>query len=440
MPVSPNTLPSIDAPAIVSGRTTERGAVPAILVEGLGKEYVIGRRESGRQTFREMLISTLGAPLQRMKRLRGVIEEDERFWALKDVSFEVQPGEVVGVIGRNGAGKSTLLKILCRITDPTQGRVEIQGRVASLLEVGTGFHPELTGRENIYLNGAILGMTQAEIGHKFSEMVIFAGVEKFLDTPVKRYSSGMYVRLAFAVAAHMEPEILVVDEVLAVGDAEFQKKCLGKMTEVAERGRTVIFVSHNLQAVSTLCDTALVLSDGVMTFRGGVNDAIRHYRKNTDGSMIFQYKVQHPKDLPHCTSIHIYQEEGDPYEIEMHRAIVINIEVELCGENDATCTLVVTNAQGVIVCQSTEEFGLDSDVISRATKRKCIIPPNVLNASEYTLTLALGSRSSGQLFEKLQDVLHFECHFSGPGADKMESSSIRSTTAPGVIQWSAQEN
>ncbi|MGC8669458.1 MAG: ABC transporter ATP-binding protein, partial [Chthonomonadales bacterium] len=188
-----------------------------------------------------------------MRSLQGRAPESQSIWALKDVSFEVQPGEVVGIIGRNGAGKSTLLKILSQITEPTEGRVEMRGRVASLLEVGTGFHPELTGRENIYLNGAILGMTRREIDRKFDEIVDFSGVERFIDTPVKRYSSGMYLRLAFAVAAHLDPEILIVDEVLAVGDAAFQKKCLGRMGEVARSGRTVLFVSHNMAAVKALC-------------------------------------------------------------------------------------------------------------------------------------------------------------------------------------------
>jgi lipopolysaccharide transport system ATP-binding protein len=201
----------------------------------------------------------------------------EEFWALKDVSFEVKRGEVVGIIGRNGAGKSTLLKILSRITEPSEGRVTLRGRVASLLEVGTGFHPELTGRENIYLNGAILGMTKAEIRKKFDEIVAFAEVERFLDTPVKRYSSGMYVRLAFAVAAHLEPEILVVDEVLAVGDAEFQKKCLGKMKDVATGGRTVLFVSHNMQAVKNLCSEAILLEAGTLRQKNNVDNVVMTY-------------------------------------------------------------------------------------------------------------------------------------------------------------------
>ncbi|MCE7918310.1 MAG: ABC transporter ATP-binding protein [Anaerolineae bacterium] len=207
-------------------------------------------------------------------------EEDDIVWALKDVSFTVEQGEVLGIIGRNGAGKSTLLKILSRVTAPTSGRIRVKGRVASLLEVGTGFHPELTGRENVYLNGAILGMTRQEVTRKFDEIVDFAGVEKFIDTPVKRYSSGMYVRLAFAVAAHLDPEILVVDEVLAVGDAEFQKKCLGKMGEVAQGGRTVLFVSHNMAAVSALCKNGVVLQDGKLAVFYPVNDAINYYIKH----------------------------------------------------------------------------------------------------------------------------------------------------------------
>lgn len=256
---------------------------PIISVEGLGKRYTIAHRESG-EGLRHVLERTLAAPARWIgRRLRGAPADTaqgrEDFWALRDVSFEVKRGDVVGIIGRNGAGKSTLLKILSRITEPTSGRVRLQGRVASLLEVGTGFHPELTGRENIFLNGAILGMGRAEIRAKFDEIVAFSEVEKFLDTPVKRYSSGMYVRLAFAVAAHLEPEILIVDEVLAVGDAQFQKKCLGKMSEVSSReGRTVLFVSHNMAAVSALCTKALVLSGGeVVHPLGPVPDAIDLY-------------------------------------------------------------------------------------------------------------------------------------------------------------------
>jgi lipopolysaccharide transport system ATP-binding protein len=229
-----------------------------IRAENLSKRYVIGHRRGKDDGLRHAIEAAIRNPLQWLRaRKRAILEEHEEFWALKDVSFEVRQGEVVGIIGRNGAGKSTLLKILSRITEPTTGRIRIKGRVASLLEVGTGFHQELTGRENIFLNGAILGMSKDEITRKFDEIVAFSEVEKFLDTPVKRYSSGMYVRLAFAVAAHLEPDILIVDEVLAVGDAQFQKKCLGKMKDVAGNGRTVLFVSHQIAAVTRLCQRAL---------------------------------------------------------------------------------------------------------------------------------------------------------------------------------------
>jgi lipopolysaccharide transport system ATP-binding protein len=252
----------------------------AIRAAGLGKKYVIGHQSERERytTLRDVIdhgarnvLRTASDLLRGRAMVAGDTTED--VWALKDVDFEVKIGEVIGIIGRNGAGKSTLLKILSRITEPTQGRVEIRGRGASLLEVGTGFHSELTGRENIYLNGTILGMTRAEIRRKFDEIVAFAEVKKFLDTPVKRYSSGMYVRLAFAVAAHLEPEILIVDEVLAVGDAEFQKKCLGKMKEVAVGGRTVLFVSHNMNSVQTLCDRAIWLDKG--RIRANSNE-VRH--------------------------------------------------------------------------------------------------------------------------------------------------------------------
>lgn len=248
---------------------------PIIKVEGLSKLYYLGGSGAAYSTLRETVMEVARKPL---RYLRSGNNNSQTLWALKDVSFEVMPGDVVGIIGRNGAGKSTLLKVLSRIVEPTTGRVELYGRVASLLEVGTGFHPELTGRENIFLNGSILGMTRKEIESKFDEIVAFAEVEKFIDTPVKRYSSGMYVRLAFAVAAHLEPEILVVDEVLAVGDASFQKKCLGRMRDVASMGRTVIFVSHNMAAVSSLCSNAMVLWEGKVEYPlGSVEGAVQQY-------------------------------------------------------------------------------------------------------------------------------------------------------------------
>ena len=255
----------------------------AVRVEHLSKLYRLGEQRARYSTFRETLAGAASAPLRWLKGERRA--EPNTIWALDDVSFEVKHGEAVGIIGRNGAGKSTLLKVLSRITKPTRGRVDIYGRVGSLLEVGTGFHPELTGRENIYLNGAILGMTRREIQRKFDEIVDFAEIEKFLDTPVKFYSSGMYVRLAFAVAAHLEPEILVVDEVLAVGDAEFQKKCLGKMGDVAHEGRTVLFVSHNMGAVSNLCPRALLLKSGFLSAEGDSSNVISKYQSLPGMSM-----------------------------------------------------------------------------------------------------------------------------------------------------------
>lgn len=255
--------------------------ITAIEAEALSKQYrIVG--DAPPETLYDTVSGWIGSPLQQLQKFRS--REEKTFWALKDVDFVIQEGDSVGVIGRNGAGKSTLLKILSRITAPTRGRVTLRGRVASLLEVGTGFHPELSGRENVFLNGAILGMTRREVTRKFDEIVAFAEIEQFVDTPVKRYSSGMYVRLAFAVAAHLEADILVVDEVLAVGDAAFQRKSLSKMGDVARRGRTVLFVSHNLGAIRNFCTRALVLERGMMAFDGDVSAAIAMYERSFAGA------------------------------------------------------------------------------------------------------------------------------------------------------------
>jgi lipopolysaccharide transport system ATP-binding protein len=258
-----------------------------IRVENLGKKYIIGHQTQEKYTTLRDVIANGAKGLFKSFQNQKLKEANyqEEFWALKDVSFEIKQGDRVGIIGRNGAGKSTLLKILSRITEPTKGNIKIKGRVASLLEVGTGFHPELTGRENIYLNGAILGMSKVEIKHKFDEIVAFAEVEKFLDTPVKRYSSGMYVRLAFAVAAHLEPEVLIVDEVLAVGDVQFQKKCLGKMEEVGKEGRTILFVSHNIGVVQTLCNRGIFLQRGNVYTDDSAYVATSTYLKSLEGAV-----------------------------------------------------------------------------------------------------------------------------------------------------------
>lgn len=260
---------------------------PIIRVENLSKKYILSHQDKERySTLRDAIAHRLKTFCQSPRsHFQPQSPQQEDFWALKDVSFEIQRGDRVGIIGRNGAGKSTLLKILSRITEPTSGRIEINGRVASLLEVGTGFHPELTGRENIFLNGAILGMSKFEIQRKFDEIVAFAEVEKFLDTPVKRYSSGMYVRLAFAVAAHLEPEILIVDEVLAVGDAQFQKKCLGKMGSVAQAGRTILFVSHDMSAIRQLCSKAILLNQGRSVIQGETDEVMLKYLQSSEPSM-----------------------------------------------------------------------------------------------------------------------------------------------------------
>jgi lipopolysaccharide transport system ATP-binding protein len=291
-----------------------------ISVENLSKRYLVGHQSAERERY-TALRDVIGREMRNFARktmdfVRGreIVQGDEieEYWALKDVSFEVKRGEVLGIIGRNGAGKSTLLKILSRITEPTQGRVILRGRVASLLEVGTGFHPELTGRENIFLNGAILGMTRVEIMRKFDEIVAFAEVEEFLDTPVKRYSSGMYVRLAFAVAAHLEPEILVVDEVLAVGDAEFQKKCLGKMDEVSRReGRTVLLVSHNLAAVAGLTHRALVLDSGRVIADGPTQDAMSIYLAKGGRSAAYVRAPAQQTDTPHLSRVDVITSDAN---------------------------------------------------------------------------------------------------------------------------------
>ncbi|MBZ0246745.1 MAG: ABC transporter ATP-binding protein, partial [Cyclobacteriaceae bacterium] len=250
-------------------------SAPVITVKGISKRYRVGAKEASHDSLFQSVLHSMKAPFrsyQKLKQLTNFTEADETvFWALKDINFEVKQGEVLGIIGHNGAGKSTLLKILSRITEPTSGEVQLKGRVSALLEVGTGFHPDLTGRDNVYMNGTILGMTKREINSRFDEIIEFSGVEKHIDTPVKFYSSGMKVRLGFAVAAHLEPEILIVDEVLSVGDIGFQRKCLGKMNEVASSGRTVLFVSHNMAAVENLCTAGCLLDHGEMSIQGNVD-------------------------------------------------------------------------------------------------------------------------------------------------------------------------
>jgi lipopolysaccharide transport system ATP-binding protein len=320
-----------------------------ISAENVGKCYTLDHQSgSGYRKFSDTLIQAAKTPLRWLKNGRGASGSDssrEEFWALKDVSFDVKRGEVVGVIGRNGAGKSTLLKILSRITEPTKGRITLDGRVASLLEVGTGFHPELTGRENIYLNGAILGMRKEEIRSKFDEIVAFAEIEKFLDTPVKRYSSGMYVRLAFAVAAHLEPEILIVDEVLAVGDSQFQAKCLGKMKDVSTGGRTVLFVSHNMGAVQSLCSRVIMLRQGSADYDGNVAEGTARYLSLSGSSQAVERPMRVGSDATvRRVEIKVCAEENEPClelrtEIESRRAMSVSLEVLFHDQMGIPCGL-----------------------------------------------------------------------------------------------------
>lgn len=299
--------------------------MPAIRIEGLSKKYLIGNTDRGNETFREMLMRKLSSPFRWLNNNYRERENSE-FWALKDINLDISAGEVVGIIGKNGAGKSTLLKIISQITEPTAGRIKLRGRVSSLLEVGTGFHTELTGRENIFLNGAIMGMTRNEVREKFDEIVAFAEIEKFLDTPVKRYSSGMYVRLAFAVAAHLESDILIVDEVLAVGDAEFQKKCLGKMSEVGNKGRTVIFVSHNLNAIKNLCNTGILLNSGTLAYRGQIQDVIDLYMEESNSD---DTNFPHKLDDLIIHDFNIYQKYVEIHNVDGDDSFDINFSFEV---------------------------------------------------------------------------------------------------------------
>jgi lipopolysaccharide transport system ATP-binding protein len=374
----------------------------AISVENLGKEYVIGGQENGGETFREMIVSTATAPFRRMKRLSGNVAAEERIWALKDVSFDVKEGEVVGIIGRNGAGKSTLLKVLSRITAPTEGRVRIRGRVSSLLEVGTGFHPELTGRENIYLNGAILGMSREEIRRKLDDIIEFSGVEKFLDTPVKRYSSGMSVRLAFAVAAHLEPDILIVDEVLAVGDAEFQRKCLGKMNDIAGGGRTVLFVSHNMGALRQLCSRALLLKTGRTMFEGPVDDTITAYLSDFDSKNGSQTEwIWRGDGAPgnadvRLRRVSIVGEASQSLTFRPDESVSITIEYEqLRSIRAMRLSLRIITAFGEVAFATTDENRRDPAGYPHGIYRSvCRLPANLFNATSYTVLLTVISSSS----------------------------------------------
>ena len=331
-----------------------------IRVEDLCKQYRIGAENAYYDTLRDVLTDALRAPFRRTNNRKGSPRagSGDTFWALKDVRFQVSPGEILGIVGRNGAGKSTLLKVLSRITQPTKGRVEIYGTVASLLEVGTGFHPELSGRENIFLNGAVLGMKRAEIARKFDEIVAFAELDKFIDTPVKRYSSGMYVRLAFAVAAHLEPDILVIDEVLAVGDASFQKKCLGKISTVARQGRTVLFVSHNMVAVKSLCTRAILLQLGMLVEDGHPARVVNHYLgagRTSRAETVWADPMRAPNTAAfRMRSVRVRNSAGEiTSELSTRESFSVEVEyVNLSAGSALGATVLLYNSDGVHVLSS----------------------------------------------------------------------------------------
>lgn len=369
----------------------------AIKVEGLWKEYAVGAAQQPPGTFYDLLSGALKFPLRDLRRRHAPANAPAPFLALRDVNFEIQPGEVFGVVGRNGAGKSTLLKILSRITAPTRGRITVRGRIASLLEVGTGFHPELTGRENIYLNATILGMTQREIDRKFDAIVAFSGVEMFLDTPVKRYSSGMYVRLAFAVAAHVEADILLVDEVLAVGDADFQKRCLGMMGDVARGGRTVLFVSHNLTALRNLCTTGLLLQNGQNAARGKIADVLRQYssHRTSAKNMTVLPQASYSNKSASILQIAVVPYEQDEKEppISIESAFSIKTQVEIREANTEIGVFLSCFDSNQTRVFSTGSFfnpRLNGVKLSKGTYAYiCDVPANLLNEGDYTLDVSL---------------------------------------------------
>jgi len=380
-----------------------------IHVENLSKSYILAH-QSGQagshfqyQRFSDELIQMVTAPFRALGRKNTSPMSNETFWALKDVSFELKQGEVLGIIGRNGAGKSTLLKILSQITEPSSGQIEIQGRIASLLEVGTGFHPELTGRENIYLNGAILGMTRREIRKKFDEIVSFAEVEQFLDTPVKYYSSGMYVRLAFSVAAHLEPEILIVDEVLAVGDAQFQKKCLGKMENISsQEGRTVIFVSHQMATVSTLCTQGLYLKKGRVDFIGPSDEAIRRYIN--DGTQDLGEQIwPNVTDAPgtkrlRFQAVRIVSEGKTTSQVLIDKEVHVEIDfINLIAGTRVCPSVHLYDHLGVVVLTASNfpsashkpDVWFDHPCPVGAYRTRCTFPANFLNEGKYHISAFL---------------------------------------------------
>jgi homopolymeric O-antigen transport system ATP-binding protein len=388
-----------------------------ISVENLSKKYLLRHemRSHSYVTLREVITDKVRKLSKNVLKPFGLRPHElfptrEEFWALKDVSFEIKQGDRLGIIGRNGAGKSTLLKILSRIVEPTAGRARIKGRIASLLEVGTGFHPELTGRENIFLNGAILGMSRMEIKKKFDEIVDFAETEKFLDTPIKRYSSGMYVRLAFAVAAHLEPDILIVDEVLAVGDLHFQNKCLGKMREMGGNGRTVLYVSHNMASLRNLCDRGILIEQGILTFQGSISDAIDSYTKSMETRYsYYENLLSHSGRLtdmsPVITSVRLSSGGIPSRSVKTGQEVVFEIEFNSTARLDFVYLCLYTIEGERILSFSTLHDPDFQNTISGKGCMQCRISELKLAEGEYSIHVAMGV--SGQNIDYVRDALKF---------------------------------
>ena len=416
----------------------------AIRVQDLGKQYRIGLSPTRYRTLRESLVESINIPARLKRKHNG--DELGKFWALRDISFDVRKGKVLGVIGRNGAGKSTLLKILSRVTEPSEGYAEIHGQVGSLLEVGTGFHPELTGRENIYLNGAILGMPRTEIDSKFDQIVSFAEVEQFIDTPVKRYSSGMYLRLAFAVAAHLEPDILVVDEVLAVGDAEFQRRCLGKMSDVAKQGRTVLFVSHNMSAILRLTEEAILLDKGQLVLRAPTQETVDYYMStgySQTGQRTWESDEISDSAAPfRPIELRLSNQKGTTIDtVRSTEPITINIEYEL--ESPITglrvgLYLMTTRGEYVFTSFDTDQPEMYERYSVRPEGRytsSCTLPPNFLNEGRYVLGINASSFRVKRYFQDEQ-ALTFTVDVSG--APGMQWPENRLGPVRPALEWSIE--
>ncbi|MBW4602426.1 MAG: ABC transporter ATP-binding protein [Calothrix sp. FI2-JRJ7] len=412
-----------------------------IRVENLSKKYVLSHKEESYKTFRGAMTNATQSFVKALnpRAKKEAKHNTEEFWALKDVSFDIKQGDRVGIIGRNGAGKSTLLKVLSRITEPTSGSIKIKGRVASLLEVGTGFHPELTGRENIFLNGAILGMSKVEIQNKFDEIVAFAEIEKFLDTPVKRYSSGMYVRLAFAVAAHLEPEILIVDEVLAVGDSTFQKKCLGKMEDVASEGRTVLFVSHSMETVTRLCNTAVLLKQGTVQMAGATDKVISAYLKSDFGTTARRkwddIKRAPGSDVVRLVEVNVHDENGKVGEsFNITKPVGITMTYEVLKDNQTfTHSINLFNETGIHILSSHDNV---SELRNKPRQKgqyssTMWVPGNFLAEGSIIVSVAIIEQDPFMVHFHELDAVAFNVF------DPMDGSSARGNYAlgfPGIVR------